>query len=86
MKGLEDGLVGDEEPVIEEDAEELAGDVEASDAAVVEDIISEAQLNSRLEELSKEESLLGRKSIAKVCFFSPASYEWSHLFLQITAS
>jgi hypothetical protein len=68
MRGLEDGLVGDEDPVIEEDAEEVAGDVQASDDAVVEDIISEAQLDNRLEELSKEESLLGRKSIAKVCF------------------
>jgi hypothetical protein len=68
MRDLEDGLVGDEEPVIEEDAEEVAGDVEASDSAVVEDIISESQLNGRLEGLSKAESLLGRKSIAKVCF------------------
>jgi hypothetical protein len=71
MVGLEDGLVGDEEPGIEEDSEEVAGDVEASDAAAVEDIISQAQLTSRLQELSKDDLLLGRKSIAKVCFLFP---------------
>jgi hypothetical protein len=72
MVGLEDGLVGDEEPGIEEDSEEVAGDVEASDAAAVEGIISQAQLNSRLQELSKGDSLLGRTSIAKVGFFVPS--------------
>jgi hypothetical protein len=86
MRDLEDGLVGDEEPVIEEDAEEVAGDVEASDAAVVKDIVSEAQLDGRLENLSKEESLLGRKSIAKVCIFSPASHEWSVSFISTNYS
>lgn len=68
MMGLEDGLVGDEEPSFEEDMEELAGDVEASDAAALEDIISQAQLDCRLQELSKNDSILGRMSIAKVCF------------------
>jgi hypothetical protein len=72
MGGLEDGLVGDEEPDIEEDSEEVAGDVEASDAAAVEGIISQAQLNNRLQRLSKDDSLLGRKSIAKVKFFVPS--------------
>jgi hypothetical protein len=67
MKGLEDGLVGDEEPVIKEDGEEVACNVEASDAAAIEDIILQAQLLVRLEELSKDDLLLGRKSIAKVC-------------------
>jgi hypothetical protein len=59
MMGLKDGLVGDEEPSFEEDVEELAGDVEASDTATVEDIILQAQLNCCPQELSRNDSIFG---------------------------
>jgi hypothetical protein len=85
MGGLEDGLVGDEELGIEEDSEEVASDVEASDAAAVKGIISQAQLNNHLQELSKYDSLLGQTSIAKVNFFVLSLKDLTYL-LHTTAS
>jgi hypothetical protein len=61
----EGGVIGDEElPVEDEDV--TAGDVAASDAVVVQDIITEAQQDERLTALTDSEANLGCLSIAKV--------------------
>lgn len=60
-------MIGDEEPPADDDdGDEVAQDVVASDAAAIEDIISEAQLSERLAELSEDDAKLGCLAIAKV--------------------
>ena len=65
---LEDGAVGDEEPGLEEDSEEIAGDVAASDQAMIDDIIEEVELDGRLSSapLSPAGVRVGCFAIAKV--------------------
>jgi len=59
--------VGDEElDVDSDDEDEIAGDVAASDAAAVTEIIRDADESIRLDPLPSDEANLGRVSIAKV--------------------
>lgn len=58
--------VGDEEPLVDSDGDEIAGDVSASDALAVEDVIREADGSFRLNPLPSNQANLGKVSIAKV--------------------
>jgi len=62
----DDAGFGDEEPELDEDSDEVAADVAASDAAAVDSIIEEAGLDDRLSALSAEDSKIAKLSIAKV--------------------
>lgn len=61
--------VGDEEPELDDDDDDLAADVVASDAMVLEDIVTAAQLSIRLKPLTAVEANIGCLSIAKVWDF-----------------
>lgn len=64
--------VGDEDPVIDSDDEdEIAGDVATSDAAVVTDVIRDAETSIRLDPLPVDDVNIGRVSIAKVSILEP---------------
>ena len=58
--------VGDEEPGVDLEDDEIAGDVATSDAAAVTEIIRDAEASIRLDPLPTDEANLGRVSIAKV--------------------
>jgi hypothetical protein len=58
--------VGDEEYVAEDNGDEIAADVEVSDALVVEDIICEASQSIRLDALPVSAANIGHVCIAKV--------------------
>ena len=58
--------VGDEEYVAEDNGDEIAADVEVSDALVVEDVICEASQSIRLDALPVSAANIGRVCIAKV--------------------
>jgi len=58
--------VGDEEPDVDSDDDEIAGDVVTSDAAAVTEIIHDAEASIRLDPLPSDEANLGRVLIAKV--------------------
>lgn len=60
-------LVGDEDPPVDDDNDELAPDVVISDASAVNDIVSEVELNDRLPSLDNERLKHGRMAITKVC-------------------
>lgn len=60
--------VGDEEPQVNDDADEIAPDVAASDAAAVRDAIYDANSDLRLTALTIADANIGRISIAKVRF------------------
>jgi len=60
-----DGL-GDEDPEVDSDDDEIAGDVATSDAAAVTDVIRDAEASIRLDPLPPNDANLGRVSIAKV--------------------
>jgi len=62
----DDAGFGDEQPELDEDSDEVAADVAASDAAAVDSIIEEAGLDDRLSALSAEDSKITKLSIAKV--------------------
>ena len=70
----DDAGFGDEEPEVDEDSDEVAADVAASDAAAIEGIIEEADLDGRLSALSAEDSKIAKLSIAKVRPMSLARY------------
>jgi len=61
--------VGDEEIVPSDDSDEVAGDVAASDALAVDDVIRKADMSIRLDPLPANQANLGRVSIAKVSLF-----------------
>jgi len=58
--------VGDEEPVPDDDEDEIAGDIATSDAVAVDDVIREADMSIRLDALAADQANLGHVSIAKV--------------------
>ena len=58
--------VGDEEPDVDLEDDEIAGNVATSDAAAVTEIIRDAEASIRLDPLPTDEANLGRVSIAKV--------------------
>ena len=58
--------VGDEEPVPDDDEDEITGDVATSDAIAVDNVICEADMSIRLDALSADQANLGHVSIAKV--------------------
>ena len=62
----DDAGFGDEQPELDEDSDEVAADMAASDAAAVDSIIEEAGLDDRLSALSAEDSKITKLSIAKV--------------------
>ena len=76
---------GDEEPDVDEDSDEVAADVAASDAAAVEGIIKEADLDGRLTALSAEDSKIAKLSIAKVRAMSLLGYLSTYVHLQLRA-
>ena len=59
--------VGDELDIDSDDEDEIAGDVAASDAAAVMEIICDADESICLDPLPSDEANLGHVSIAKVC-------------------
>jgi hypothetical protein len=66
--------VGDEEIVPSDDSDEVAGDVAASDALAVDDVIREADMSIRLDPLPANQANLGHVSIAKVSLLSLVAY------------
>ena len=58
--------VGDEEPVPDDNEDEIAGDVAASDAIGVDNVIHEADMSIHLDALSADQANLGHVSIVKV--------------------
>ena len=72
---------GDEEPEVDDDPDKVAADVAASDAAAVEGIIEEADLDHRLSALSAEDSKLAKLSIAKVRAMSFPRYLSTYMCL-----
>ena len=58
--------VGDEDPDIDLEDDEIAGDVATSDAAAVTEIIRDAEASIHLDPLPSDKANLGRVSIAKV--------------------
>jgi len=66
LQGLEDAAGEDEEPE-EEDADEIDASVEASDAAIVDEVAAEVNADDSLPTLTRAEINLGRFSLSKVC-------------------
>jgi hypothetical protein len=58
--------VGDDEPVMDDNDDEIAGDVASSDALAVDAAILEASQSIRVDALSSAEANIGCVSIAKV--------------------
>ena len=59
--------VGDEEPEVRDNDDEIAEDVAASDGVAVTAIVREANESIRLDALLREDVDVARVSIAKVC-------------------
>lgn len=60
--------VGDEDPILDEDQDDIAADVIASDSEAINAVIEDDEHdNIRLEALSAADANLGKLSIAKVC-------------------
>ena len=58
--------VGDKEPVPDDNEDEIAGDVAASDAIAVDNVICKADMSICLDALSADQANLSHVSIAKV--------------------
>ena len=58
--------VGDEELTLEDDEDEIAGDVASSDNLVVNEVIRKAHLSIRLDALPVAQANIGQVCIAKV--------------------
>jgi hypothetical protein len=61
--------VGDEELIVEDNEDEIAGDVAASNALAVDEVIREAGLSIRLDALPAAQANIGRVCIAKVSYW-----------------
>ena len=61
----DDGL-GDKDPDVDSDSDEIAGDVATSDATAVTDVIHNAEVSIHLDCLPPKDANLGHISIAKV--------------------
>ena len=66
--------VGDEEIIPSDDSDEVAGDVAASDALAVDDVIRKADMSIHLDPLPANQANLGHVSIAKVSLLSLVAY------------
>lgn len=66
--------MGDEDPLVDDDNDELAPDVLVSDASAVDDIVSEVELNERLPSLDTEELKVARMAVTKVCMIISKSF------------
>jgi hypothetical protein len=70
--------VGDEEFAAEDNKDEIAADVDISDALAVDDVICEAHLSICLDALPVTEANIRHVCIAKVnCIYRNGWYVWS---------